>query len=192
MSKPASIASNSKKTRMMSILFSVFASTMIAAAPPAGAKSLTALLESREDLSVFTNALKQSPLWEQVDSAETLTIFAPSNAGMREEGSSFLLEEVLVTKANKSRLLDRLALHLAPGVNLSSADIQLQAEINTLADFCVPMKKVGERIRIGPEAVVTEHIAAEDGSLYVINRLLWRPWDGGSHCDSPPLEQVEY
>lgn len=190
MSKSGSVASRSKKTRMMSILFSVLASTMIAAVPPAGAKSLKEVLESREDLSVFTQALQQSPLWDRLGSQNLLTIFVPSNAGMREERSSFLLQEILLTDGNKSRLWDRMALHMVPGVRRSTEGGSQRSEINTLAALCISIQVSGEKTLVGPEALVTEHIAADNGSLLVIDRMLWRPWNGGDHCDSPPLEQT--
>jgi hypothetical protein len=37
-------------------------------------------------------------------------------------------------------------------------------------------------MHIGPEAVVTGSVAVENGMVYMIDRLLWQPWENDGAC----------
>jgi hypothetical protein len=42
--------------------------------------------------------------------------------------------------------------------------------------------RMGSAVRVGPEAVVTNYMAADNGMVFIIDRLLWQPWNDDSGC----------
>jgi uncharacterized surface protein with fasciclin (FAS1) repeats len=144
--------------------------------------SLQALMDSRPDLSIFTHALRQSGIWERLEGGAPVIVLAPSDRAMDAEGSTFLLDQVLLTDANAERLKDLIALHVVPGSS-SLEGLVDDGEIGTLDGVCMPLFDEDGRLRIGPQAFVVEQHLAEGGRLYVIDHLLWRPWQGEDPCE---------
>ncbi len=149
---------------------------------PTAALSVNAVLESKTEFSIFTNALKKSGLWDRIAAEDAVTLFVVPDKAMKDEGSAFLLEKVLVTKSNKERLFDLMSFHSLFGVRLSPDEIEREAKLNTSANSCLPVYRLGSGIRVGPEAVVTEYLFAENGVIFVIDRLLWQPWQDDGPC----------
>lgn len=174
---------------VLGAVFTALVSTMIVVAPAAKAETIEEVLNSRGDLSTFTNALKQSHLWDRLSSYAPLILFVPSNTALEANGSAFLLEQVLITQPNKQLLWDSMALHIAPQ-QVMPAEMESYSEKNTLAALCISIEVVDGRIRVGPEASLIERISTDDGSVYVLDRLLWRSWEGGDHCNGPVVSQA--
>ena len=159
------------------------AAALVAIASSAAAEPVKALLESNAELGVFTRALKQSGLWSGLEAGGPVTVFAPSDRALRDEGATFLLAEVLTTEPNRQRLSDVMAYHVHVGLSLSPEDIS-EHRIVAGDGTCFLLYRSGSAIRMGPEAAVVRHIAADNGGVYVIDRLLWRTWDGRDLCGS--------
>jgi uncharacterized surface protein with fasciclin (FAS1) repeats len=139
------------------------------------------LIDSDTQFRLFAAALKQTPLWSMLQKEQSVTLFLPTDQALRAEGSAFLLEHVLTAQSNQERLQEVLSYHVFPGVQLDRGSVR-DANLRSLRGACFPLYRSGSGLRIGPEAVVTSHIAADNGGIFVIDRLLWRPWDGSSHC----------
>ena len=156
-----------------------------AVASPALAAPIDKVLDTKKELSIFAEALRQSGLWERTATEASVTMFVPSDRAMRNEGSAFLLEKVLITNSNHQRLTDVMSHHVVFGSNLAPDDITGSLELKTGPNSCLSVFKAGSGTRVGPEAVVTDHIVADNGVIYVIDRLLWEPWDATSTCTEP-------
>lgn len=151
---------------------------------PVAAQSVSDILRENNNLttfSKFSKALDKGNLWEVLDSSKTVTVFVPSDSAIDIDGSAFLLEDVLVTPANHERLVDLLSYHivlgLIPDFNTAIHPINLE----TLANECLPVVRIGYSLKIGPEAFVTESLNGDNGQIYIIDRMLWQPYEG-SHC----------
>ena len=143
--------------------------------------SISAFMEDDKRLTVFTNALKSSSVWEHLNNSNS-TLFVTSDKALRAEGSSFLLDVVLKKKENEERLNRLMAHHLVPS-KLSIAELSKIGMHASMGEDCISITIAGGSIRVGPEAFVTESVSAKNGSIYFIDRLLWQPYLESHHCD---------
>ncbi len=124
-------------------------------------------------LSLFAGALRQSEVGATVEREEAWTLFAPADRALRNEGSAFLLETVLVVPENGERLDDVLGHHLVRGTRLD-LDADPESEVVTSASgTALAFERVGSGLRIDGHAVVIDRIDAGKGVVYVIDRMLW-------------------
>jgi uncharacterized surface protein with fasciclin (FAS1) repeats len=151
---------------------------------PAQSATVHDLINSDTQFGLFAGALRQTPLWSMLEQEQSVTLFLPTDKALRDEGSAFLLEHVLLTTTNQERLLEVLSYHVYPGLQIDREAVR-DANLHSLRGACFPLYRLGSGLRIGPEAVVTEYISADNGAIFVIDRLLWQPWDGSSHCAGP-------
>ena len=147
----------------------------------ATASPIDKLLESGE-FEIFSAALKQAGLWDRITSENGVMLFLISDEAMRNEGSAFLLGEVLTTKSNQQRLVELMSYHISFSGPLSPDAIQGEVMLRTSASACLPVFRLGTGLHVGPEAVVTDVKQVENGIVYVIDRLLWQPWQDDARC----------
>jgi uncharacterized surface protein with fasciclin (FAS1) repeats len=166
----------------LAALAAVTAGAAALLAEPASAERVDKVLASQNEFSIFTNALRKSGLWEQIQTRDAVTIFAISDKAMSDEGSTFLLDKVLLTNSNQERLFDLMSYHVLFGTTLNPEGIDGEVKLDTAEDSCLVVWRMGTAVRVGPEAVVTSHMAADNGVVYVIDRLLWQPWDDQRSC----------
>jgi len=148
---------------------------------PAAALSINKVLQS-EEFSIFTNALKKSGLWDRIAMEGAVTLFVVSDQAMKNEGSDFLLEKVMFTKPNEERLQNLMAYHLLIGSNILPEDVGNEIRLNTSVGSCLLVYRNASGMHVGPEAVVTGSVAVENGMVYMIDRLLWQPWENDGPC----------
>jgi uncharacterized surface protein with fasciclin (FAS1) repeats len=134
------------------------------------------------EFKIFSTALKKAGLWDRIASEDGVTLFVVSDKAMRDEGSAFLLERVLVTRYNQQRLLKLMSYHVYFGTSLFPDKIRREVKLNPGTGSCLSVDRSGTGIRVGPEAVVTDVKVVDGGILYVIDRLLWRPWQDEESC----------
>ena len=151
-------------------------------AQPASAQPMDKLLAADSEFSIFTNALRKSGLWEQIQTRDRMTIFAISDKAMSDEGSTFMLDKLLITKPNQERLFNLMSFHVLFGTTLNPESIDGEIKLDTAEDSCLAVWRMGTAVRVGPEAVVTGYMSADNGVIYVIDRLLWQPWDDDRSC----------
>lgn len=124
-----------------------------------------------ERLALFANAVKQAGLARTLNDDGSYTLFSPSDQGMIEEGSAFLLNAVLLTPSNADRLADLVRHHIVPvGVSLETVD---RINLPTLANVHLFVDRHGTTVIVGGRAIVTDHLVVDNGVLYVVDRLLW-------------------
>lgn len=145
------------------------------------ATSINELLDS-DEFEIFSAALKQADLWDRITSEDGITLFLISDEAMRDEGSAFLLGEVLTTPSNQQRLVDLMSYHVSFSGPLSPGEIAAEVMIRMSADACLPVFRLGTGLRVGPEAVVVDVETVDSGIVYVIDRLLWQPRQDESGC----------
>ena len=151
---------------------------------PAAAASIKAVLEADGKFGIFAAALKKSGLWETLATRDPVTLFVVSDEAMQDEGSAFLLGTVLMTDANQERLVALMSHHMLVGPEFSVEEVATEVTLNTSIGSCLLVYRLGSSLRVGPEAIVTEQVAVDNGNLYVIDRLLWQPWDEEGPCQT--------
>jgi len=134
------------------------------------------------EFKIFSTALKKAGLWDRITSEDGVTLFVVSDKAMRDEGSAFLLEKVLVTRYNQQRLLNFMSYHTYFGAPLLQNDILREISLNPGTGPCLTVYRAGTSIRVGPESVVTDVKLVDSGIIYVIDRLLWQPWQAEASC----------
>lgn len=149
---------------------------------PVAAQSISDRLSADNNHAIFVNALKKSGLLEILKTGNPVTLFAPTDSAMRLEGSSFLLETVLLTKTNENRLHELLSQHIVPGTHPAFEHIAHSLKLATLAGTCLSVDRMGSAIKVGPESVVTGRVSADNGTIYFVDRLLWRPFEDSQQC----------
>jgi uncharacterized surface protein with fasciclin (FAS1) repeats len=169
----------------------IWAAIVVIFAQSAVAASIGELLEQDSEFSIFVKALKKCSLWGRLAEGGSVTVFAPTDAAMRQEGSDFLLGTVLMTKWNEQRLSDLMSFHMTFNMRLDPESFDDAVALDTHAESCLRVRRIGTRIRVGPEAFVTRHLPADNGIVYVIDRLLWQPWQGDRRCDGSAIENSD-
>ena len=127
-------------------------------------------------LALFSNAVERAGLSERLKEPGPFTLFVPSDQAMINEGSAFLLERVLLTKSNTERLADLVLYHVVPARRLTPDQLD-SVNLPTLADVPLRVDRLGKALVVGGWAVVTDRKVADNGVIYIIDRLLW-PRDG--------------
>ena len=119
-------------------------------------KTVFNIIESRDELSILTKAVKAADLDDTLDDPKTvLTVFAPTDEAFEAllERLNMDLDTLLSNKALLVRVLDY---HVAPGSALKEEDLQDGQKIATMARM-PPL--------IGPRENVTVRIGADDSII---------------------------
>jgi uncharacterized surface protein with fasciclin (FAS1) repeats len=146
---------------------------------PVAAESIQNLLESDKQFGLFMAALKHTSFWHSLKPDAVVTMFMPSDEALKNEGTAFLLDTVLIAKRNKQRLDHVMSYRIYFDEHLVPEAIST-LELRARNGECLLVYRAGTAIRVGPEAVVTKHLPADNGIIFVIDRLLLPPWKGGS------------
>ncbi len=133
-------------------------------------------LTADDRLALFSNAVEQAGLSERLKEAGPFTLFVPSDQAMINEGSDILLERVLLTKSNAEHHADLVLHHVVPVRRLTPDQLD-SVSLPTLAGFPLRVDRLGKALVVGGWAVVTDRKVADNGVIYIIDRLLW-PRDG--------------
>ncbi len=127
-------------------------------------------------LALFANAVERAGISERLEEAGPFTLFVPSDQAMINEGSAFLLERVLLMKSAAGQLADLVLHHIAP-VGLATPVRLAGVDLPTLANVPLRVERVGKGMLVGGWAVVTDRKVADNGIIYIVDRLLWpRDW----------------
>ncbi len=124
------------------------------------------------DLGLFAGVLRDADVNAILQRDQGWTLFVPSDSALRNEGSAFLLEDVLRTPANAGRLLDLAQSHVVRGT-LEARDLEDRVHVPTLAGARLSIERVGDGLRVGGHAMVVDRIETANGMIYVVDRLLW-------------------
>ncbi len=162
-----------KKISLVACLCALFLGGI---SPQAKSADLYQEVAADDRLALFSNAVERAGLLETLKEAGPFTLFVPSDQAMINEGSAFLLKRVLLTKSNTERLADLVLHHVVPGRRLTPDQLD-SVSLPTLADDSLRVDRLGKALVVGGWAVVTDRKVADNGIIYIIDRLLW-PRDG--------------
>ncbi len=143
---------------------------------PAKSADLYQEMAADDRLALFSNAVERAGLSERLKETGPFTLFVPSDQAMVNEGSAFLLERVLLTKSNAGHLANLVLHHVVPARRLTPDQLD-SVNLPTLADVPLRVDRLGKALVVGGWAVVTDRKVADNGVIYIIDRLLW-PRDG--------------
>jgi uncharacterized surface protein with fasciclin (FAS1) repeats len=136
------------------------------------AADLSQAISSDERLTLFSGAAAKTGLSGILKEPGPFVVFIPSDQAMINEGSAFLLNGVLLTAPNAGRLADLVQHHV---VRASRQTVELAdvVELQTLANVPLDVARVGTGITVGHHAAITGRIVADNGVVYIVDRLLW-------------------
>ena len=177
-----SLNSNKRIARTLVFVMASLIAMTSWALNPASSKSVAQLLRTAENVSLFVNALEQSGLIKQLETAEQVTVFVPTDSAMNAEGSAFLLKEVLLAASNETRLHEQLSHHIILGEHPAIEQLGSPVKLETFANTCLQVDRIGSSNKVGPESVVTGTVQASNGTLYFVDRLLWSAYNGSEQC----------
>jgi uncharacterized surface protein with fasciclin (FAS1) repeats len=128
-------------------------------------------LVADERLTLFAGAMEQAGMSGILKQEGPYILFVPSDRAMSNEGSAFLLNGVLLTPSNAGRLKDLVSYHSVPTEQLTG-DGADDESLPTMMGVPVHMARFGKARVINGWAVVTERKEADNGVLYIVDRLL--------------------
>lgn len=154
--------------------FAVLLSSTVAAGAPGRAVSadLGEVISADSRMTLFARAVVRAGVAPMLREPGGFIVFVPPDRALANEGAAFLLESVLLTESNAERLADLVRHHI---VRARGGVIALGGndELPTLADVPLTVTRVGGGLVVAGYAVVTDRITADNGVIYVVDRLLW-------------------
>ena len=116
-------------------------------------------------LTSFTGALIQTGLIEFVDSAEDLTVFAPSN-------EAFAAISSAAGELSDDQLAAILRYHVIRGIVEFSPSLtsSLETRVNTLAGEQVTIRSINGSLFVNQARVVSADMIVGDGVIHVVDR----------------------
>ncbi|HSR72087.1 MAG TPA: fasciclin domain-containing protein [Kiloniellales bacterium] len=152
---------------------------VVGPSPQARSADLHETLSADGRLELFAKAVRETGLSNLLTEAGPFTLFVPSDRALADEGSAFLLERVLLTESNSERLTDLVEHHIAASTRLVP-NRPVGVEVTTLSGPPIRIDSQGSARIVDGRAVVTDHAVADNGVIYVVDRLLWpRDWQSG-------------
>jgi len=158
-----------RHARLLNILLAIFATSVTSHAAP---EDLGQVISRDNRTTLFARAVVKSGLDKTLRQVGPFIVFVPADQAMVNEGSAFLLNSVLLTESNSERLADLVRHHVAL-TNHSTADLPNDVELQTLANAPLEATRVGTGLVVAGYAVVTGRIVADNGIVYIVDRLLW-------------------
>ena len=148
-------------------------STAAPAQPAAAAaeKNIVETAVAAGDFTTLVGLVESAGLADELSGDDKLTVFAPTD-----EAFSNVPKATLEKLGRKPKLLRRvLKYHVVAG-NLEAADIAQRRSVRTLAGAKIKIRVRDGDVRLNRSAkVVQADIAASNGTIHVINRVLLPP-----------------
>lgn len=133
---------------------------------------LSQAISSNDHLRLFARAAVKTGLDGMLKGPGRFILFIPTDRALAAEGSAFLLDRVLLTESNAGRLADLVRHHVVRTGN-QGPQLPGDVELNTLADVPLAVTHVGHGLMVDGHAAVTGRIVADNGVIYIVDRLLW-------------------
>jgi len=140
--------------------------------PPAY-ESIPEIATADADLSTLVTALTKGALVDLLSGAGPFTVFAPTNEAFKKLPAALL--DALLLPANKAKLVEVLAYHVAKGKVLST-DLKNGQKITTLDEKkIVAVNITGETVKINDAEVTKADVMAVNGVVHIIDAVLIPP-----------------
>ncbi len=120
-------------------------------------------------LNIFVKMLKEADLYETLESANDITVFAPDDHAFNRL-EKFLLDTILKV-ANREKLVDIFKYHIIPGIMTADA-IESVDNIEMLNGQKVDIFKKDSVIMINDAEIIEADIKVKNGIIHKINRVL--------------------
>jgi uncharacterized surface protein with fasciclin (FAS1) repeats len=114
-------------------------------------------------------ALKAAGLVDTLKGKGPFTVFAPTDAAFAALPAGTV--DSLLKPENKQKLTDILTYHVVAG-NVKAADVVKLSEAKTVNGKSVAIKVDGGKVTVGGANVVKADIAASNGTIHVIDKVL--------------------
>jgi len=120
----------------------------------------------------LVNAAGLTGLDETLKGAGPLTVFAPSDAAFGKLPSGALYK--LLQPENKTLLKELVAYHVVPGAYPSERLLKPRAKVYTIPGSGGPLEMNirGEKMKVWDATVIRPDVAASNGIIHVINKVL--------------------
>jgi len=139
---------------------------------PPGGKTIVELAVATPDLSTLVTALTAAGLVGTLNGVGPFTVFAPTNEAFAALPAGTVAN--LLKPENKAQLVDILTYHVVSGSVLAK-DLSDGEMIATVEGKSVEARVSGNDIFINSARVMTADIAATNGVVHVIDRVLLPP-----------------
>ena len=133
----------------------------------APAKNIVATAKAAGQFKTLTALLKQAGLAKTLQGKGPFTVFAPTDAAFAKVPKKTLK----ALGADKAKLRAVLLYHVAGG-KLTAAKVVKRSSIKTLNGQRVHVRVRNGKVYVGGARVVTPNVAASNGVIHVINRVL--------------------
>lgn len=131
--------------------------------------SVAAEIGSDPQLSTFAKLVAQTGLSDTLRLQGPYTVFAPTDEAFKDVPAK-TMEEL---GNDPARLRDVLSYHVVPG-KLTAADVK-NAKVKTLQGATLELGRAGDYVTAGDALVQTADLAAANGTVHKIDRVLMPP-----------------
>lgn len=145
------------------------------AAVKAKADSIAALpkpiaenISLKTNLSTLTTALQAAELATTLNGPQSFTVFAPTNESFAAAQKTV---DMLMKPESKTKLQNVLKYHVVAG-SLKSTDLTDGQELVTLQGEKLKVKLADGKVMVGSAEVTTADVAAENGTIHIVNKVL--------------------
>lgn len=157
---------------MKTVLGLVMAVFLFTSQANAQSKNIVELAVGNENLSTLVAAVKAGGLVETLQSAGPFTVFAPTNEAFAALPEGTL--EMLLKPENKDKLVAVLTYHVV-GAKVMSTDLSNGQKAATVQGEEVTVSIYGGKVSISGAEVVAADVAASNGVVHVINKVILPP-----------------
>lgn len=157
---------------MKTVLGLVMALFLFTSQANAQSKNIVELAVGNENLSTLVAAVKAGGLVETLQSAGPFTVFAPTNEAFAALPEGTL--EMLLKPENKDKLVAVLTYHVV-GAKVMSTDLSNGQKAATVQGEEVTVSIYGGKVSISGAEVVAADVAASNGVVHVINKVILPP-----------------
>lgn len=148
--------------------------TTTTAAAPAEAGTVVEVAQATPELSTLVTAVTAADLAGTLGEPGPYTVFAPTNDAFADIQSTV---DTLLEPENKQDLADVLTYHVVPGT-YKAADLEDGQELTTVQGEKLTVSVDGETVKVGDATVTQPDVAASNGVVHVIDKVLVPPTSG--------------
>ena len=133
------------------------------------------LLRSDSELAMFVDSLVSAELMQAIDHSDAVIVFAPTNAGLLEQGAAFLLQSSVLEDEFDEQLLFKLKSHIAVGQTFPVDLFNTRSAVKrfeTLSSVQLPVRLIASEIVVGRDTFVSKTVKTTNGYVFYIDQLL--------------------
>lgn len=138
----------------------------------AGNKDIVDTAVGAGQFNTLAAALKAADLVDTLKGPGPFTVFAPTDAAFAQLPAGTL--EDLLKPENKAKLTAILTYHVVPGA-VTAAEVTKLTEAKTVQGAAVKISAEGGKVMINDAHVVSADIAASNGVIHVIDKVILPP-----------------